>query len=94
MGIYIKGMKMPKDDETIRFVKLLNGKIVAVTSPTKEMGDIHEIIEVTEPHRRLIDESKIKTVYGEATTTRYQGYISITEKITHTDAPTIIEAEI
>lgn len=55
MGIYIKGMKMPKDDETIRFVKLLNGKMVAVTSPTKEVGDIHEVIEVTEPHGRLID---------------------------------------
>ena len=55
MGVYIKGMKMPKDDQTIRFVKLLNGKMVAVTSPTKGVGDIHEVVSVTEPHGRLID---------------------------------------
>lgn len=59
MGIYIKGMKMPKDDETIRFVKLLNGKIVAVTSPIKGVDNIHEIIEVTEPHGDLIDRDAI-----------------------------------
>lgn len=59
MGIYIKGMKMPKDDETIKFVKLLNSKMVAVTSPTKSVGDIHEVIEVKEPHGRLIDAGEL-----------------------------------
>lgn len=54
MGVYIKGMKMPKDDETIKFVKLLNGKMVAVTSPTKSVGDIHEVIEVTESQGDVI----------------------------------------
>ena len=59
MGIYIKNMKMPKDDETIKFVKLLNGKMVAVTSPTKGVSDINEVIEVTEPHGDLIDRERI-----------------------------------
>ena len=55
MGIYIKGMKMPKDDQKIRFVKLLNGKMYAV----KGISYLHEVIEVTEPHGRLIDADKI-----------------------------------
>ena len=44
MGVYIKNMKMPKDDETIKFVKLLNGKMVAVTSlqGRVEGGEVRE----------------------------------------------------
>lgn len=43
-------------------------------------------ISISEKHGRIIDESKIKNVYGTLTE---KGW-----KITHTDAPTIIEEEI
>lgn len=52
MGIYIKNMKMPKDDERIRFVKLLNGKMYAVkeTKNGFPISYLHEVIEVkTQP---------------------------------------------
>ena len=74
-------MKMPKDDETIRFVKLLNGKMVAVTSPIKSVGDIHEVVEVTEPHGRLIDADVCKQRVYDGSRTPYKG------------CPTVIEAE-
>lgn len=48
MGIYIKGMKMPKDDEVIRFVKLLNGKTVAVKDKIKRLNDIYDVVEIKE----------------------------------------------
>ena len=61
MGIYIKGMKMPKDDEKIRFVKLLNGKMYALKAARNgfPLSYLHEVIEVTEPHGRLIDAGRI-----------------------------------
>ena len=83
MGIYIKGMKMPKDDEVIRFIKLLNGKIVAAKQPTKQIGDICEVIEVTEPHGPLIDVTKIP--YLECADPEVGELVG--------EAPTVIEAE-
>ena len=60
MGIYIKGMKMPKDDEKMRFVKLLNGKMYAVKETRNgfPLSYLHEVIKVTEPHGRLVDIGK------------------------------------
>lgn len=56
MGVYIKGMKMPKDDQKIRFVKLLNGKMYALKETRNgwPLSYLHEVIEVTEPHGRLM----------------------------------------
>ena len=98
MGIYVKYMEMPEGCVTCYLKhdccdfkqQISSGNIIKYID---KRLDACPLIEVTEPHGRLIDESQIKTVYGEAMTTRYQGYISRTEKITHTDAPTIIESE-
>lgn len=53
------------------------------------------IIEVKEPHGRLIDETKIEHVYGEVDYIKvsYTGDTSRVEFINGTDAPTVIEAE-
>ena len=57
MGIYIKGMKMPKDDQKIRFVKLLNGKMYALKETRNgwPLSYLHEVIEVTEPQNYCDD---------------------------------------
>ena len=52
MGIYIKGLKMPKDDQKIRFIKLLNGKMYALKETRNgfPLSYLHEVIEVqTQP---------------------------------------------
>lgn len=50
MGIYIKGMEMPKDDQKIRFIKLLNGKMYALKETRNgwPLSYLHEVIEVTD----------------------------------------------
>lgn len=64
MGIYIKGMEMPKDDQKIRFVKLLNGKMYALKETRNgwPLSYLHKVIEVTEPHGRLIDEAEVRVI--------------------------------
>lgn len=97
MGVYIKGMILPKDCR-----ECLQGFAIQIGCNRMKDGKISyhnrredcPLVEVKTPHGRLIDEGQIKTVYGEAMITRYQGYISRTEKITHTDAQTVIEAEV
>ena len=63
MGIYIKGMDMPKDNcEAIQQITITNNwidgeiKILAYDSITNEF--IGEVVEVPEPHGRLIDIGK------------------------------------
>ena len=67
MGIYIKDMEMPKDDQKIRFVKLLNGKIYALKETRNgwPLSYLNEVIEVTEPHGRLIDADALTVKYQE-----------------------------
>ena len=89
MGIYIKGYKIPNGECEHLILDFENMTAFAAFGDRKH----YKLVEVTEPHGPLIDESQIKTVYGEAMVTRHQGYTSRTEKITHTDAPTVIEAE-
>ena len=85
MGIYIKGMKMPKDDEVIRFIKLLNGKTVAVKEKIKSFSDMYDIVEVIEPHGRFVDIKEIEELMNR------HGY----DDFNHIDyySSTVIEAE-
>ena len=60
MGVYIKGIEMPKDNcEAIRQITITNNwidgeiKMLAHDSVTNEF--IGEVVEVKEPHGRLID---------------------------------------
>lgn len=64
MGIYIKGMEMPKEIEpfiVIDFCEGLDGKRYARFYHYVYGGltDWHEVLEVPEPHGRLIDERDI-----------------------------------
>ena len=58
MGVYIKGMEMPKRDAT--FLVHVNGDVIDITAPRKYGEDYHrekmlyKLIEVP-PHGRLID---------------------------------------
>lgn len=56
MGVYIKGMKMPKDDQKIRFIKLLNGKMYALKETRNgwPLSYLHEVIEVTESQNGIM----------------------------------------
>ena len=79
MGVYIKKLQAKKVEA-----------IFAMLSLHIEDGDI---IEVTEPHGRIIDESEIKTVYGRELLKHNNGYTTAIHRIDFTDAPTVIEAE-
>ena len=85
MGIYIKGMKMPKDDQKIRFVKLLNGKMYALKETRNgwPLSYLHKVIEVTEPHGDLVDKNEID----------FLTYEDADGLHTEISAPTVIEAE-
>lgn len=113
MGVYIKGMDMSEieklvftDKVQLVFVwtstpSILTAKTISETKDgAKAYSKEYEVIKVEEPHGRIVDESKINTVYGQKdilTTSYYglhtDGFLSVTEFITGTDAPTIIEAE-
>lgn len=96
MSVFIKGMDKPTDCFRCQ---LRTGKYCGVLTENEQCVDNGilphcPITEVKIPHGRLIDENQVETVYGKSMTTHYQGYISRTEQITHTDAPTVIEAEV
>lgn len=92
MGVYIKGMKMPIDCNTcyISECSLPYSKVVPI-------GYRHEecpLVEVKEPHGRLVDADEIITqmnemqVEGETFTTAVN-YV----KLINADAPTVIDSE-
>ena len=96
MGVYIKGMKIPPN---CGFCNLL----YHCTTHIGEEINLYirnicrhpdcPLIEVTEPHGRIIDESEIKTVYGRELLKHNNGYTTAIHRIDFTDAPTVIEAE-
>lgn len=93
MGLYIKGMSMPKDNcEAIKQITITNNwvdgkmKMLAHDSITNEF--IEEVVEVPEPHGRLIDADEC-AVYREHYET-YNDYSTAFDMIDNT--PTVIEA--
>ena len=76
MGIYIKGVSKDFIEEVLR--------AYPHNSPI-------EIVEVAEPHGRLIDEDEIKTV--EVWRPEGHGVYYLTDFPFEVDAPTVIEAE-
>lgn len=79
MGVYIKHLQAEK----VKTLFMMLGLHI-------KDGDI---VEVTKPHGRIIDESEIKTVYGREVPKRNNGYTIVIQRIDFTDAPTVIEAE-
>lgn len=78
MGVYIKGVT------ELQLMKV-------IINSTEFMPDNFEVIEVKTPHGRLIDESKIESVFIDEL---FTGYHTRTKVITGADAPTVIEAEV
>lgn len=95
MGIYIKGMKMPKDDQKIRFIKLLNGKMYALKETRNgwPLSYLHKVIEVTEPHGRLIDIRCVEDNKFVAIENSSQRWWNGALDSIIDNAPTVIEAE-
>lgn len=63
MGLYIKGMKMPKDDvHAFKRITITNnwvdGEVITLAHDTITNEFIGEVVEVPEPHGRLIDAEK------------------------------------
>lgn len=64
MGVYIKGMKMPKDDvHAFKQITITNnwvdGEVIMLAHDTITNEFIGEVVEVPEPHGRLIDENEL-----------------------------------
>ena len=85
MGVYIKGMKMPSSchkcpccDEDYNWCEVLQRRLVGAGDKDSNCP----LVEVKEPHGRLIDESKV-----------YSTGVDADAGHCITDAPTIIEAE-
>ena len=61
---FIKGMKMPKLEKTykVRLYKAVDGRIIVTACGVKEnvFQPVGEAVEVTTPHGRLIDKTKLK----------------------------------
>lgn len=60
MGLYIKGMEMPKDDvHAFKQITITNnwidGEIIMLAHDTITNEFIGEVVEVPEPHGRLVD---------------------------------------
>ena len=103
MGIYIKGMEMPKDIEpglVIEFADGIDGKRYARLWHYRH-GGLTEWLEAipVPPHGRLIDADalcmKLKMMYakafGEGNTAYHAAYRSLERVVSH--EPTIIPAE-
>ena len=64
MGLYIKGMEMPKDDvHAFKQITITNnwidGEVIMLAHDTITNEFIGEVVEVPEPHGRLIDEDDV-----------------------------------
>lgn len=94
MGVYIKGMKMPKTCEECFLVSSCIGRHWEITKDDigykgEYVKDNCPLIEVPEPHGRLIDVDK---VFDEAEKILYENkYISIADIDDFRNAPTVIE---
>lgn len=94
MGIYIKGMEMPKEIDpsiTIEFVTGLSGKLYARYHDYNSGGSTewHEVMTIPEPHGRLIDADAIILKDGPY---EYDEWCEWALR-QYQDAPTIIAAE-
>lgn len=96
MSILIKGLNMPKDDcEAYRELTITNhyignGKIQILAHDSITNEFIGEVVEVPEPHGRLIDADAVKE-YGIMAADYCVDLFVPVDNID--DAPTIIEAE-
>ena len=54
MGVYIKGMEMPKDGEKLYMIAFSDGKACASYKPF----EWHEVVSVP-PHGRLVDDDRL-----------------------------------
>lgn len=64
MSLYIKGMKMPKDDvHAFKLITITNnwvdGEIIMLAHDSVTNEFIGEVVEVPEPHGRLVDLDKM-----------------------------------
>lgn len=87
MGVYIKGMEMPKDGEKLYMIAFSDGKACASYNPF----EWHEVVPVPEPHGRLGDLDallKSKDILDDIGWP--EAYLPIS---TIEAAPTIIQAE-
>lgn len=95
MGVYIKGLDMPKEGVWYNIMITSNGKgFVDVVSKDNALTKTEPIqaVEISIPHGRLIDADELISdlrIY-ESKYCGEQGYITQDDII---DAPTVIEAE-
>lgn len=94
MGIYIKGIDMPKNEDELLSIHIYpNGKV------TRQFDDkcnqIAEAVEVTSPHGRLIDADKLKDVCFDLNNNRWEITRTDYKRINNVlfNFPTVIESE-
>lgn len=86
MGLYIKGMRMPKDDvhafkQIIITNNWIDGEVIMLAHDSVTNEFIGEVVDVPEPHGRLIDADVCKQKVYDGSRTPYKS------------CPTVIEAE-
>ena len=100
MGIYLKGMEMPKEIDqsiTIEFATGLSGKLYARYHDHNSGGSTewHDVMTIPEPHGRLIDADAVERnlVKMQMTQKDVVGHGIRKSRAVVRDMPTIIEAE-
>ena len=91
MGIYIKGMDFLPEDGTEFVVK--KDEYGTWIKPIGHMGFSMRLIDVPEPHGRLIDAEKLKNEYPHDTDWDYPVNTNCYVCESIANAPTVIEAE-
>ena len=100
MGVYIKGMEVPKDNcEAIQQITITNNwidgeiKMLAHDSVTNEF--IGEVVEIPEPHGRLVDASILWAVIDDLESRNIYVNTTSSNRIKRVvrELPTVIEAE-
>lgn len=91
MSVLIKGMSFPTKENFMTQLYLIydkDGNGYAVDTTNKAL---YKLIEVKEPHGRLIDGDELKTAFPECDNSMDVKIASVRATISH--APTVIEAE-
>lgn len=79
MGVYIKGMEMPKDRPQLLWV-YPNGKALPVQSDVDPWKDL-QAVPVSEPHGRLIDADELYAFAGTIVTNKTDRDVALDCKV-------------
>lgn len=91
MGIYIKGIEMPKDDGRLSIDIFPNGKVCI--NLDLECNQIATAIPIPTPHGRLKDVDQLANWHKNTAKGRRELQAAFALAVALNDAPTVIEAE-